>query len=248
MNLELEKKVAIVTGAGNGIGAGIATRLAAEGASVVLADIDGRSAERQATLLSSAGFSAMAVAADVSSMASVDEMVAKVMDKHGRIDILVNNAGFTKDNRIGNMSEGDWDDVVDVILKGSFLCSRAVVVHMAQQGWGRIVNISSRAYLGNRGQVNYSAAKAGLLGFTRSLSLEEGRNGITVNAIAPGMIDTEALRALPHFENFIEAAIKNTPVRRVGLVEDISSAVAFLVSGCAGYITGEVLHVTGGRY
>jgi 3-oxoacyl-[acyl-carrier protein] reductase len=146
------------------------------------------------------------------------------------------------------MSEADFDAVVDVILKGAFLCARTVVPGMTERGWGRIINMSSRAHLGNRGQANYSAGKAGLIGFTKALSLELGRNNITVNAVAPGLIGTAAVRNLPHFENIREAAEKNTPIPRIGEPEDIAAAVTFLASERAGYITGEVVHVTGGRY
>ena len=146
------------------------------------------------------------------------------------------------------MTEEDWNLVVDVILKGAFLASKAVIPHMIAQRWGRVINISSRAYLGNPGQANYSAAKAGILGLTRSLSLEEGRYNITVNAIAPGFMETEMVQALPNFPQIKERAIKSTPIQRVGQPSDIADAVAFLASERASYITGETLHVTGGRY
>ena len=150
--------------------------------------------------------------------------------------------------RITKMGLDDWNAVVDVILKGAFLCTRAVIPHMVQARYGRIVNISSRAHLGNPGQANYSAAKAGLLGFTRAMALENGRNWITVNAVAPGIIDTEAVRKLAHYDKVRENAEKTTPIPRIGSASDVADAIAFLASDLAGYITGEVLHVTGGRY
>jgi 3-oxoacyl-[acyl-carrier protein] reductase len=146
------------------------------------------------------------------------------------------------------MTESDWDAVVDVVLKGAFLCSKAVLPGMLGNKWGRIINISSRAHLGNPGQANYSAAKAGLLGFTRALALENGKYGVTVNAVAPGIVDTPAIRGLSHFEKVRENAERTTPIPRLGTVEDIADSVAFLASDRASYISGEVLHVTGGRY
>jgi 3-oxoacyl-[acyl-carrier protein] reductase len=175
-------------------------------------------------------------------------MVDAAVTSLGGLHILVNNAGFTRDMRITKMSADDWDAVVDVVLKGAFLCTRAAIPHLAEQKWGRIVNISSRAHLGNAGQANYSAAKAGLLGFTRAMALENGRNMITVNAVAPGIIGTDAVTGLPHFAKIKENAEKTTPIPRIGEVEDVAAAITFLASEAAGYITGEVLHVTGGRY
>jgi len=246
MDLEISGRTAIVTGAARGIGAAIAQRLVAEGANVVIADLKG--AAEQAEALVKIGGKAVAAETDVTDAASVDGMVATATATFGGVDILVNNAGFTRDMRIGKMQESDWDAVVDVILKGAFLCTKAASAVMTDRGWGRIVNISSRAHLGNPGQANYSAAKAGILGFTRAMALELGRFGVTVNAVAPGIIDTDAVRNLGHFEKVKEAAVKITPIPRLGSVDDIADAVAFLSSKRAAYITGEVLHVTGGRY
>jgi 3-oxoacyl-[acyl-carrier protein] reductase len=248
MDLGLSGKVAIVTGAGGGIGAAICDRLGLEGANAVVADINLGQAELQAARLEALGISALAVAADVVDKASVEALVATALSRFGKIDILVNNAGFQRDMRIAKMSEEDWDAVVDVILKGAFLCSKAVLPSMLESQWGRIINISSRAHLGNPGQVNYSAAKAGLLGFTRALAMENGKYGITVNAVAPGIIDTHAIRGLSHFEKVRENAERTTPIPRLGAVEDVADSVAFLASDRASYISGEVLHVTGGRY
>lgn len=248
MELDIAGKVAVITGAGGGIGAAIAHRLGSEGAKVVVADIDLSKAESQAEALTGAGISALAVAANVIDQGSVEALMAKAVEAFGGVDILVNNAGFQRDMRIGKMSEDDWDSVVDVILKGAFLCTKAALPHMQEKKWGRIVNMSSRAHLGNPGQANYSAAKAGLLGFTRALSLENGKFGVTVNAVAPGIIETPAILALDHYEKVRDNAVATLPIARLGRVEDVADAVAFLVSERASYITGEVLHITGGRY
>ncbi|WP_219214265.1 SDR family NAD(P)-dependent oxidoreductase [Variovorax boronicumulans] len=248
MDLNIEGKVAIVTGAGSGIGACVARTLAREGASVAVVEVDAAKAQAVVAELQAAGHRALAVAVDVTDPQSVQAMAAQVIERLGGIHILVNNAGFTRDMHLVKMSEQAWDSVVDVIMKGAFLCTRAVMPWMIENQGGRVINISSRAHLGNPGQANYSAAKAGLLGFTRALALEEGRYNITVNAVAPGIIDTEAVRSLPHFEKLRAAAEKTTPIPRIGDTSDVADAVAFLASARASYITGEVLHVTGGRY
>jgi 3-oxoacyl-[acyl-carrier protein] reductase len=248
MDLGLAGRVALVTGAGGGIGAAICRCLGAEGAITIVADIDAGKAQDQAAILGSQGITALAVATNVVDTESVNALTLKAAEAFGRIDILVNNAGFQRDKRIVNMTESDWDAVVDVVLKGSFLCSKAVLPGMLGNKWGRIINISSRAHLGNPGQANYSAAKAGLLGFTRALALENGKYGVTVNAVAPGIVDTPAIRGLSHFEKVRENAERTTPIPRLGTVEDIADSVAFLASDRASYISGEVLHVTGGRY
>jgi len=248
VELGLKGKVAVVTGAAHGIGAATAAAFCKDGAAVLVADIDGPAAQRTAAALAAGGGTAVALAVDVTDEASVAAMVQVVLERFGALHVLVNNAGFTRDKRITRMPVEDWDAVVDVVLKGAFLCSRAALAPMAEQNFGRIINISSRAHLGNPGQANYSAAKAGLLGFTRALALEQGRHHVTVNAVAPGIIDTEAVRRLPHFEKVKEAAEKTTPIPRMGVVEDIADTVLYLASERAGYITGEVVHVTGGRY
>lgn len=248
MDLFLKGKSAVVTGGARGIGAAICRTLAAEGVHVAVVDVDEAAASSVAAECNMAGAQAVAIGCDVTDEQSVSDMVTRVASDFGGIDILVNNAGFTRDMRIGEMSMHDWDLVVDVVLKGAFLCTKAVLPHMESRGGGRIVNMSSRAHLGNAGQANYSAAKAGLIGFTRAMSKEHGRHLITVNAIAPGIVDTEAVRSLPHYGKISEAASRSTPIPRLGTVNDIAGAVAFLVSGLASFISGEVLHVTGGRY
>jgi 3-oxoacyl-[acyl-carrier protein] reductase len=248
MDLGLAGKIAIVTGAGGGIGAAICERLGQEGAKVVVSDIVLEKAENEAKSLTARGVTAIAAAADVINAASVAALVSTALEAFGRVDILVNNAGFQRDKRIVNMSEDDWDAVVDVILKGAFQCSKAVLPVMIQNKWGRIINMSSRAHLGNPGQANYSAAKAGLLGFTRALALENGKYGVTVNSVAPGIVDTLAVRSLGHFEKIRENAEKTTPIPRLGTVEDVADGVTFLASDRASYISGEVLHISGGRY
>ena len=248
MDFGLMGKTAIVTGAAGGIGAAIAQRFCVEGANVVVADIDESKATACVGPLNQSGARALAVRVDVTDEQSVEMMVNRARDAFGSVHILVNNAGFTRDMRITKMTERDWDAVIDVTLKGAFFCTRAVIEHFAAQNWGRVINISSRAHLGNPGQANYSAAKAGLIGFTKSMALENGRFNITVNAVAPGLIDTEMVRSHPHYEKFRAAAERNTPISRMGRTEDVADAVAFLASERAGYITGEVLHVTGGRY
>ena len=248
MDLGLANRVAIVTGAGGGIGAAVCRCLGSEGAITVIADVDLGKAQEQAATLAALGMTTLAVAADVIDAESVSALKSKSIEAFGKVDILVNNAGFQRDKRIVNMAESDWDAVVDVILKGAFLCSKAMLPGMVENKWGRIINISSRAHLGNPGQVNYSAAKAGLLGFTRALALESGKHGVTVNAVAPGIVDTAAIRGLSHFEKVRENAERTTPIPRLGTVEDIADCVAFLASERASYVSGEVLHVTGGRY
>jgi 3-oxoacyl-[acyl-carrier protein] reductase len=253
----VSNKVAIVTGAGRGIGRAIALAMAQAGARVVVCDIgaslqgagaDAGPAQDVVSEIKTAGGEAIASTLSIAEPKNADEIVKVALTAFGRVDILVNNAGLARDMRITKMSEEDWDIVLDVILKGAFQCTKAVLPHMNDRKWGRVVNISSRAHLGNPGQANYSAAKAGIIGFTRAMALEAGRNNITVNAVAPGMIDTPFVRSHPQFEKIRENAIKTTPIPRIGEPEDVADAVAFLASERASYITGDVVHVTGGRY
>jgi len=242
-------RVAVVTGAARGIGAGTAKRFADEGASVAVLDLDEQAAAASAEALGAA--KALGIACDVSDAASVDSAVSRVVDELGRVDILVNNAGVTRDNLLFKMSEDDWDTVMNVHLRGSFLMSRAVQKHMVGAKYGKIVSLSSVSALGNRGQANYAAAKMGLQGFTRTLALELGPFGINVNAVAPGFIVTEmtdatARRLGVEPEEFRTGAAALNPVRRVGYPEDIAAAVAFLCCDEASYITGQTLYVDGG--
>lgn len=248
MQLGLKDRVAIVTGSARGIGAETALALAEEGARIVVTDIDGDAATAHCTALQGAGHRAIAVPADVTRMADVGRLAQAAVDAFGGVHVLVNNAGFARDARITRLSEADWDAVVDTVLKGAFLCTQAVAPLMAAAKWGRVVNISSRAHLGNPGQANYSAAKAGILGFSAALALELGRDGITVNTIAPGFIETDGVRTLPHHQKIRDNALARTPIGRLGVPRDIAGAVCFLASEAAGYITGATLHVTGGRY
>lgn len=248
MELGLENKVVIITGAASGIGAETARRMFDEGARVVVADIAADKAAQTAAAIGGDSGRVIGLAVDVTNQASVEAMVAKTVETFGAVHVLVNNAGLTRDMRITKMSEGDWDTVVDVILKGAFFCTKAVVPHLHEQKWGRIINISSRAHLGNSGQANYSAAKAGLIGFTKAMSLEHGRYNVTTNAVAPGIITTEMVRSLPHFDKISETAQKSLPLGRLGEARDVADAILFLASDRASYISGEVIHVSGGRY
>jgi 3-oxoacyl-[acyl-carrier protein] reductase len=244
-------RTAIVTGAARGIGRAVATRLAADGFSVAVVDLDEAACKPVVEDIEQAGGSALAVGLDVADEQAVLTGVQRIAEELGAPTVLVNNAGITRDNLLFKMTAGEWDAVVNVHLRGSFLMSRAVQGHMTKQGWGRIVNLSSVSALGNRGQANYSAAKAGLQGFTKTLAIELGKFGVTVNAIAPGFIETEmtvatAARIGMPFEDFKQAAAADIPVARVGTPADIAHAVSFFVGDEAGFISGQVLYVAGG--
>ena len=243
-------RVVIVTGSARGIGAATAKRFAEEGASVAVLDLDQAAASATADGLGGPE-RAIGLACDVADAASVAQAVTAVVDELGKVDVLVNNAGVTRDNLLFKMSEDDWDTVMNVHLRGSFLMTREVQKHMVQRKYGKIVNLSSVSALGNRGQANYSAAKMGLQGFTRTLALELGPFGINANAIAPGFIVTDmtddtARRVGVEPEDYRKAAAERNPVRRVGYPEDIAAAAAFLCSDEASYITGQTLYVDGG--
>ncbi len=242
-------RVAVVTGSARGIGAATAQRFAQEGAAVAVLDLDQDAASATAAGLGAE--QAIGVACDVSDAASVEAAVATVVGELGQVDILVNNAGVTRDNLLFKMSEDDWDMVMNVHLRGSFLMSREVQKHMVAAKYGKIVNLSSVSALGNRGQANYSAAKMGLQGFTRTLAIELGPFGVNVNAIAPGFIVTDmtddtARRVGVEPEEYRKGAAAATPVRRVGYPEDIAATAAFLCSDDASFITGQTLYVDGG--
>ncbi len=248
MDLGLTGKVAIVTGSARGLGAATARRLAQEGARVVVTDLNAELAQATAKSLQGDGLAAHCIVGDITREADVRRLVDETVAHFGGVHILVNNAGAPRDQYLVKMSEDDWDFVMNVMLKGAFLAARAVMPHFIEQGWGRLINISSRAYLGNPTQANYAAAKAGLIGMAKALSLEEGRYGITSNCVAPGFMETEMVQALPTYEAIKERALAAQPIKRVGRPDQIADAVAFLASERAGFISGEVLHVTGGRY
>ncbi|WP_326794428.1 3-oxoacyl-ACP reductase FabG [Streptomyces sp. NBC_01808] len=244
-------RVAIVTGAARGIGAATAVRLAREGRAVAVLDLDEGACAETVGKITDAGGSALAVGCDVSDAAAVEAGVARVAAELGPPVILVNNAGVTRDNLLFKMAEDDWDTVMNVHLRGAFLMSRACQKHMVDAGFGRIVNLSSSSALGNRGQVNYSAAKAGLQGFTKTLAKELGKFGVTANAVAPGFIATEmtaqtAARVGMDFADFQAAAAAQIPVQRVGQPGDIAGAIAFFTGEDAGFVSGQVLYVAGG--
>ena len=246
-----EERVAIVTGAARGIGAATAARLAAEGRAVAVLDLDEAVCKDTVETITAAGGRAMAVGADVSDEEQVAAAVERVAARLGVPTILVNNAGVLRDNLLFKMSASDWDTVLNVHLRGAFLMSRAVQKHMVDAHFGRIVNISSSSALGNRGQANYSAAKAGMQGLTKTLAIELGKFGITANAVAPGFIATDmtaatAARVGMGFEDFQAAAASQIPVQRVGLPEDVGNAIAFFTGDAAGFVSGQVLYVAGG--
>jgi 3-oxoacyl-[acyl-carrier protein] reductase len=244
-------RVAIVTGAARGIGAAVAKRLAQDGFAVGVLDLNEDNCKDTVAAIQAAGGTALALGADVSDAAQVTAAVGKVAEELGAPTVLVNNAGVLRDNLLFKMSEDDWDIVLGVHLRGAFLMSREVQKHQTEQGWGRIINLSSTSALGNRGQVNYSAAKAGMQGFTKTLAIELGKFGVTANAIAPGFIETDmtaatAARVGVDFEQFKAGAAAGIPVRRVGQPEDIAALASFLAGEESGFVSGQVIYVAGG--
>jgi 3-oxoacyl-[acyl-carrier protein] reductase len=245
------ERVAIVTGAARGIGAATARRLAADGMAVGVLDLQEEACKATVEEIAGAGGRAVAVGADVSKTEQVQNAVERVAAELGAPTVLVNNAGVIKDNMLFKMTDDDWDTVLGVHLRGAFLMSRATQKYMVDQHYGRIVNLSSSSALGNRGQVNYSAAKAGMQGFTKTLAIELGPFGVTANAVAPGFIVTDmtastAARVKMSFEDFQQAAASQIPVRRVGQPDDVANTISFLVSDAAGFVSGQVIYVAGG--
>jgi len=245
--MKLEGKVALITGGAQGIGRAIALLLAREGAKVVISDINLEKARETCREIEALGREALAVGGNVADAREAEAMVQQTIEKFGRMDILVNNAGITRDQVLLRMKEEDWDLVLSVNLKGAFHCTKAALRPFLKQKGGKVVNISSvTGEMGNAGQANYAASKAGVLGFTKSIAREYARRNIQVNAVAPGFIDTAMSQAIPQKDR--EFLIKQIPMERLGSPEDVAAAVLFLASPAADYITGQVLNVNGGMY
>lgn len=244
-------RVAFVTGGSRGIGKAIVELFAKEGAKVAFIDINEEALSHTERELKEKGYEVFAKVASVTEKEQMEQIMEEVYNKYGSLDILVNNAGVIRDNLLFKMADSDWETVMDVHLKGAFYSARAVQKYMVQQKYGRIINISSTSALGNRGQANYSTAKAGLQGFTKTLAIELGKFGITVNAVAPGFIETDMTKATAErigvpFEQFVKAMVERIPVNRAGKPEDIANAVAFFADENASFVNGQVLYVAGG--
>jgi 3-oxoacyl-[acyl-carrier protein] reductase len=245
--MKLKDNVALVTGSAQGIGKTIALALAREGANVVISDVSLEKAEETAKECAALGVKTLAVKFDVSKPDEVSAAFTKIVGEMGRLDILVNNAGITRDGLLMRMKDDDWDLVININLKGTFLCTKEAVKVMAKNRFGRIVSIASVVgFMGNAGQANYSASKAGIVGLTKTTAREYASRNITVNAVAPGFIQTAMTDVLP--EKVKEEMMKGIPLGRLGSVDDVAAAVLFLVSPDAAYITGQTIHVNGGMY
>jgi len=242
--MRLKDKVAIVTGGANGIGEGVAIKFAQEGAKVVIGDLKEDEVKKAEQKIKDMGGTAIGVVCNVADKASVDAMVKKAVDTFGTVDILINNAGITRDAIFHKMTEQQWDQVFDVNLKGVFYCCQAVVPMMRDKGYGKIVNISSVSRFGNPGQANYAATKAGLVGFTRNLAKELGPKGITVNAVAPGSVETAMFLAVP--EKIREISARANALQRPGTIEELAYSILFFASDESAYVTGQCLQVDGG--
>ena len=248
---DLDGQVALVTGGAGGLGREAAAWLAAAGARVVVADVSAAALDRAAEALGDLGADPGRfhyAVLDVTDSAEVRGCVADLESRYGRLDILLTSHGFPRDRRLRDMTDEDWDEVIRVCLTGTFLCVREASRLMVAGGYGRIITVASRAWQGNPGQANYSAAKAGVVGLTKSVAKELGRHGVTANAIAPGLIDTPSLRGLATFDQIAERAIRDNSIKRIGQPTDVAAAVLYLASPAAGFITGEVMHVSGGRF
>jgi len=244
-------RTAIVTGAARGIGAAVAARLARDGMAVALLDLDEDGLAQASAAINAAGGRCLALRTDVTDEAQVETAVADVAGQLGAPTVLVNNAGILRDNLLFKMTLADWESVMGVHLRGAFLMTRAVQSHMVSAKWGRVISLSSVSALGNRGQANYSAAKAGLQGFTRTVAIELGPFGVTANAIAPGFIASEMTKATAarmgiDFEEFTSAVAGQTPLRRVGVPDDVANVASFLASEESGFVSGQVIYVAGG--
>jgi len=245
--MTLSGKIALVTGAAQGIGRDIALGLAADGAEVAICDVNLEAAQKTAGDIEAMGRKSLALKANVASSADVTAMIDQVVEKFGRIDILVNNAGITRDGLILRMKDEDWDLVLSINLKGAFLCTKSALKYMSKQRSGTIINIASIVgAMGNAGQANYVASKAGLIGLTKTIAREYSNRNVTANAVAPGFIDTAMTQALS--EQVRADLAKQIPLGRLGSSEDVANAVRFLASPAAAYITGQVIHVNGGMY
>lgn len=241
----IANRVALITGSASGMGRQTARRLAERGASVVINDIDADKVGRAVDEFRNCGFRVLGAVADIGNKLAVEGMVRSVVDEFGRVDILVNNAGMERAGALRKLTEADWDATVNVNLKGTFLCSQAVHAHMVDRKHGRIINIASRAWLGGAGQIPYSSAKAGVVGMTRALAIELGRNGITVNCIAPGLIHTPMWDELPEKDK--QFLLARQPTGKLGDPDDIAETALFLADDEAGFVSGQILYVCGGR-
>jgi 3-oxoacyl-[acyl-carrier protein] reductase len=247
----LDGQVALITGGAGGLGREAAVWLAEAGAQVVIADVNAASLERAADRLGAQLADAQSLhyaVLDVTDSAAVHALVADIDSRYGRLDILLTSHGFPRDRRLRDMTDDDWNEVIGVCLTGTFLCIRETARLMTTRAYGRIITVASRAWQGNPGQANYSAAKAGVVGLTKSVAKELGRHGVTANALAPGLIDTPSLRELATYDQIAERAIRDNSIKRIGAPADVAAAVLFLASPQAGFITGEVIHVSGGRF
>ena len=246
--MRLAGKVALVTGAGQGLGEAMALRFARDGADVMCNDLNPDTAAHTAALVRELGRNAASFAGSVTDEATVTALVDATVKELGGLDILVNNAGITRDKSLRDMTVDDFDVVINLNLRGTWLCCKYATPHMVAKKWGRVINMSSRAHLGNKGQTNYSASKAGVIGLTRSLALELGKFGVTCNCIAPGVIATPGVTNLPHYQTLVDRVAPSLPIPRLGKPEDVAGVAAFLASDDAEYVTAETIHVSGGRY
>lgn len=245
---QLLGQVAIVTGGAGGLGSVAARWLGVAGAHVVVADRDIDGAMATVADLRRTGLSAEGIHLDVTDSTAVDDAVHRISEQHGRIDVLLTSHGFPHDGRLVEMTDDQWSDVLEVCLTGTFTCVRAVGRVMVRHDYGRIITVASRAWLGNPGQANYSAAKAGVVGLTRAAAKELGKHSVTVNCLAPGLIETRSVRNLDDYHAIAERAIRSNSIKRIGEPDDVAASVAFLASPHSAFITGEVIHVSGGRF